>query len=202
MGSRVRLTRSTRGAVFVEQLIAFLPVLWFGLLVWQLFELAVGDLVLRRAASAAARAAVVVLPDDPAFYGGAATHSHAGERQIDIELAAALVLATNTHFRRRPQITIGGAPTGGIDVGNNASMVDKGLVLGGVLTGNPAVTVTGVQGVTEAAERGSGPHGALTVRVDADFECLAAWVNLVCGGARRRLSATASYPYQGAGYDY
>ena len=81
---RAPLWRDARGAVFVEQLIAFLPVMFFFLAAWQLMELCAGDLLVKRAASAAARAAVVVLPDDPMFYGDVAVNSFTGARRRDI----------------------------------------------------------------------------------------------------------------------
>jgi hypothetical protein len=94
----VALKNDDRGAVFVEQLIAYLPVMFFFLATWQLIELCAAHLILKRAASAAARAAVVVLPDDPAFYDGVAKDSFSGKRKSDIELAAAMILATSPHF--------------------------------------------------------------------------------------------------------
>ena len=97
-GPRPSLMRDERGAVFVEQLIAYLPVMFFFLATWQLLELCAAHLILKRAASAAARAAVVVLPDDPAFYGGLAKDTFSGKRKEDIELAAAMILATSPHF--------------------------------------------------------------------------------------------------------
>lgn len=202
MSSFGALGRETRGAVFVEQLIAFGPVLVFGLAVWQLIELCVGDLVVRRAAAAAARAAVVVLPDDPYFYEKQAKHVYGELRKTDIELAAALVLATNPHFRSKPVVTVGGEPEGGIDVSPNASVGDKTRALGGLLLRNPGMMATGVAGVMSENRQGASPHGTLTVKVDADYECLASWVNFVCGGSKRRLTATVAYPYQGAGYRY
>jgi hypothetical protein len=103
-----RLEKQTEGAVFVEQLIAFLPVLFFFLATWQLLELCAADLILKRAASAAARAAVVVLPDDPMFYGGAPVNSFSGPRKVDIELAAAMILATSPHFSNNFTVTVAG----------------------------------------------------------------------------------------------
>ena len=97
---------NTRGAVFVEQLIAFLPVIFFFLASWQLMELCAGDLIVKRAASAAVRAAVVVLPDDPRFYGGAPVNSFAGDRQKDIILAAATILAVSPHFSNDFTVTL------------------------------------------------------------------------------------------------
>jgi hypothetical protein len=102
------VVRDARGAVFVEQLIAFLPLMFFFLAAWQLMELCASDLILKRAASAAARAAVVVLPDDPMFYGGAPVNSYSGARKRDIEMATAMVLATSPHFSSDFNVEIAG----------------------------------------------------------------------------------------------
>jgi hypothetical protein len=97
------LRRDVRGAVFVEHLIAYLPVMFFFFATWQLIELCAAHLIIKRAASAAARAAVVVLPDDPAFYvsddgGQVPKDRYDGKRSADVKFAAALVLAANPHF--------------------------------------------------------------------------------------------------------
>ena len=95
---RARLRSDTRGAIFVEHLIAYLPVIFFFMATWQLLELCAAHLILKRAASAAARAAVVVMSDDPAYYGGSAKDSFDGKRQEDVKLAAALILGANPHL--------------------------------------------------------------------------------------------------------
>lgn len=179
-----RLSRDERGAVLVEHLIAFLPVVIFALATWQLAELCVGHLLVKRAASAAARAAVVVLPDNGVWYGGADVNAYEGERQIDVELAAALVLARSQHFTTRPTVRIGGNPSGGIRTSDrfrlNILEPDHNL----------------------RSSNQAGPHGTLTAQVEAEFQCAAGWVNFVCGGSSRRLTAAVSLPYQGASYDY
>jgi hypothetical protein len=60
-----------RGAVYLEFLIAFMPVFLLFLAICQLALIAMAELVVRHAAYAAVRSAVVVLEDDPAHYGGA-----------------------------------------------------------------------------------------------------------------------------------
>jgi hypothetical protein len=106
----VSLLRDRRGAVFVEHLVAYLPVTFFFLATWQLLELCAAHLILERAASAAARAAIVVLPDDPAFYDGVAKDSFSGKRKEDIELAAALILATSPHFSSDFKVEVSDQP--------------------------------------------------------------------------------------------
>jgi hypothetical protein len=104
--------RHTRGAIAVEYLIAFLPVMYFFASIWQIADLYAGHLIVQRAASAAGRAASVVLPDDPAYYGGAGP-TYAGLRRTQIELAANLVLQASTKIAAAPQVTIEGASGNG-----------------------------------------------------------------------------------------
>lgn len=84
--------RDTRGAVSVELLLTFVPLLLFFGALLQLSLLAVGGLMVEHAAVVAARAAVVVLPDDPAFYDGAPLNVPAGRRLDDIRRAARMPL--------------------------------------------------------------------------------------------------------------
>jgi Flp pilus assembly protein TadG len=100
------LLSDARGAVFVEHLIALVPLVVLSLSTWQMIELWAGDLLVRRAASAAARAAVVVLPDDPDFYAGTPVHQFTGARKSEIDLAAALVLASSPHFSSPPLVEL------------------------------------------------------------------------------------------------
>jgi hypothetical protein len=86
--------RSRAGGVYVEFLIAFLPVFFFFLGLVQLAFVQVANLVVKYAADRAVRAAVVVLPDDPQYYGGVPVGSFTGQRQSDIERAAQIPLAT------------------------------------------------------------------------------------------------------------
>jgi len=105
--------RSTRGAISVEYLIAFLPVMLFFASVWQLADLYAAHLIVQRAASAAGRAASVVLPDDPHYYGGAAVNTFAGARKTQIELAANLVLRASPKILAQPEVAIEGASGAG-----------------------------------------------------------------------------------------
>jgi hypothetical protein len=84
------LREDSRGAIFVEHLISYLPVMFFFLATWQLVELCAAHLVCKRAASAAARAAIVVLADDPAYYGNIPKDTFEGKRAEDVKLQPAL----------------------------------------------------------------------------------------------------------------
>lgn len=86
------LVQDARGAVYVEFLVAFLPLfIAFECLV-QLAGLYTAKLVVRHAASTAVRAAVVVLDDDPQYYGDVEVGKATGKRREDIESAAAIPL--------------------------------------------------------------------------------------------------------------
>jgi Flp pilus assembly protein TadG len=64
------LRADQHGVVFVEFLIAFVPMWTFFLCVVQLAFIAHANLMVKHSADSAARSAVVVLPDDPNEYGG------------------------------------------------------------------------------------------------------------------------------------
>ncbi len=83
--------RDRSGAVYVEFLIAFLPVFLFFSGLFQLGMIEIADLVTQHAAVTAARAAVVVLPDDPAYYD-TEVDEIGGERYGDIRAAAVMTL--------------------------------------------------------------------------------------------------------------
>ncbi len=104
---RARL-QASEGAVFVEMLIAYLPVMFFFMATWQLSELCAAHLIVLRAASAAARAAAVVLPDDPFYYDSTGINAYEGSRKGDIELAAKMVLAAAPQISDDPTIDISG----------------------------------------------------------------------------------------------
>jgi hypothetical protein len=103
------LARAREGAIAVEYLVAFLPVMFFFASVWQIADLYAGHLVVQRAASAAGRAASVVIPDDPFYYGGQQANTYGGMRQRHVELSALLVLDASSRILANPQIQIDGA---------------------------------------------------------------------------------------------
>ncbi|MET0413967.1 MAG: hypothetical protein ABW217_21840 [Polyangiaceae bacterium] len=105
----MKLARDTRGALFVEHLIAFLPVMYFFLATWQLMELFVADLIVQRAANAAVRAAVVVLPDDPNAFGrDGDINKFQGMRRDYVQLAAELVLMTSNNIEDNAEVQLSG----------------------------------------------------------------------------------------------
>ena len=72
-----------RGAIYIEVLMALLPVLltFFGVVQLALFK--IGALVVQHAATRAVRAAVVMLHDEPKYYAGAARGDLTGGSSVD-----------------------------------------------------------------------------------------------------------------------
>ena len=122
--SRARLRSSTRGAIMVEFLIAYMPVLVGFLMFWQLGELIVAKLVVERASSAAGRAAVVVLPDDAAFYDGDVQDTFAGNRKRQIRMAAGMILQASPHISENFTVDVSNPPVTGDRIGTIKVRVD------------------------------------------------------------------------------
>ncbi len=80
MQRQLRRRRGEHGVVYLEMLVAFVPVFIFFLCILQLGLLASAKLVVKHSAIVGARSAVVVLDDDPRFYGNAARGALTGGR--------------------------------------------------------------------------------------------------------------------------
>lgn len=122
--------RSGRGAVLIEFLVVFMPLVFLFVGIWQVCELYAAQLVLARASSAAGRAASVVLPDNPEFYSGVAEDDFDGERKAEVTLAAGLILAASPHFTKDFAVTLSQVPQrefGVIDVTVKAHLDCHGL---------------------------------------------------------------------------
>ncbi len=104
------ISRDTRGAVYVEFLITFIPVFLMFLGMVQMSLMFVGGLTVQRAAASAARAAAVVLDDDPQYYGGeprmqvvpGTTESGEGAEQGLLAAFAALGVSSGSHSGSAP----------------------------------------------------------------------------------------------------
>ncbi len=94
--------RDRRGAIMLETLIAFLPLLFFFVGICQVADGYAHQLIVQRAASAAVRAAVVVLPDDPIHYKNVRPHQYIGARKRAIDRAAEIILDASLTFRKSP----------------------------------------------------------------------------------------------------
>ncbi|MDD9966743.1 MAG: hypothetical protein OXR73_10980 [Myxococcales bacterium] len=94
-----------RGVIYVETLVAFLPIFVFFLGALQVADESAAHLIVKHASTAAARAAVVVLPDDGAYYGdpdNQLINQFSGVRRLDVERAADTILAAS------PRLAVGG----------------------------------------------------------------------------------------------
>lgn len=87
------LLRDTRAAVYVEFLIAFLPLFVMFMCLLQMAGVHMGKLDALHAAQTGVRAAIVVIPDDPAQYGNVEVGRIEGKRRDAIVKAASLPLA-------------------------------------------------------------------------------------------------------------
>lgn len=82
-----------RGAVTVEFIIAFMPMLAFFLWLMQYSFIISGKLVTKHAAVIAARAASVILDDDEANYDQVRRGSFDGKRKLHVQAAVRIVLS-------------------------------------------------------------------------------------------------------------
>lgn len=114
--SEGRLGRDTRGAVYVEFLIAFLPLFFFFLSLVQLIFVQTANLVVKHAAVKAARAAIVILHDDPKFYDDVPMGQYTGSRKSAIERAAKFPLATMGGDSSQVEVKLGSSSVGRDDL--------------------------------------------------------------------------------------
>jgi Flp pilus assembly protein TadG len=90
------------GAVYVEFVIAFMPLMVMFSGLFQLGMLQIADVVTQHAAVTAARAAMVILPDNPIYYD-TGVDQIGGQRYADIQLAAQTTL---TAIDPSPQVQV------------------------------------------------------------------------------------------------
>jgi hypothetical protein len=182
----------TRGAVYVEFLIAFFPVYVMFLCLLQLGLLFTARLFTAHAALQAARAAAVVIGDD-----NDSVHSYQDQKHF----------ITDNGDRRRAVynaalISLAPLILNGVAQGVRVLFPDSGTPGGNVRTGNIQFTPIHESTVQK-----------LRVRVEVDAMCQIALANrIMCHGAAwgwlttalvptHLVAAEAIYPYQGAEYD-
>jgi hypothetical protein len=184
------ILRDRRGAIFVEFLIAFLPVQIFFLCLIQLAILFSVRLLTEHAAVNGARAAAVVIGDDRARYSNEAEHTltERGKRRDDVRAAVVLTLA--------PMIINGLVQS--VDVIYPDPEQTDGPVRSGTLRFNPMGP--------ESVEK-------VRIRVEVESACRIGFASMiVCPSfaaglisflvPTRRVRAEAIFPYQGASYAY
>lgn len=109
-----RQTKATAGAVYVEFLIAFLPVFTMFLGLVQLADLHQANIIVGHSAILAVRSAVVILHDDPQYYENAEIGKPTGKRLDDIKRAAMIPLLASrslTEFKVNLPANAGGNDT-------------------------------------------------------------------------------------------
>lgn len=186
------LLRDARGAVFVEFLIAFLPVFTFFLCLVQLSLLYTVKVVTEHAAVNAARAAAVIIGDDPKSYRGEDPNVlvQNGERHDRIRDAALITLAPLVLNGTIDSLTVSFPPPDS--------------------PGAP-----GRNGTLNFAAMSYSDISKVRVRVEVDAQCRIAianriacssFTNLIREALRlhpvKRVRAEAVFPYQGASYEY
>jgi hypothetical protein len=183
-----RARGGTEGAVFIEFLIAFIPVLTTFLCLCQLAILFAVKLVVEHAAINAARTAAVVIGDDPKAYSGTVEPLHEVKKDN----------ARYDTIRRAAILTLG-------------PFIVNGLILNVDVKFPPSNTPAGDD---QSAPKWSPMNGAtidkVRVQVEATALCKIGLANrIACGGLlglfgypTHKVRAEAVYPYQGASYEY
>jgi len=178
----IRLAQDTRGAAYVEFLIAFLPILVLFMCIWQFGRIFTVRVLCTHAAIAGARAAAVVVaePED----NGVVVHRITDDKkqQITIAVYAALAPVIASDWLSSVEVdfpaTRGGATGGPVDLTPNA----KNFSLS--------------------------PPVMLHVRVSTHYRCRLPFADrLMCDHATDSgwtfpITAEGSFPYQAARYAY
>jgi len=168
--------KGTRGAVYVEFLIAFLPVFCFFLALVQFSLLELINMMLKHTAEQTVRAAIVIIHDDPQYYGGAAMGSVTGQRREDIQKAAEAIIGKSGEVTINMESSYGRDDMVTVEVElNYECTVPFGRLL---VCGGGATNATGVYAENDGTKWGKG------------------------GKEYRMLRAQASLPNQGADYEY
>ena len=165
-----------RGAVYVEFLIAFLPVFILFLGICQVALVSTARFVVQHAANCAARSAVVMLESSPGDFGGAARGSvstgtgprQQGGRMAPIRLAAYMPLSVlappAAWLERRGQAgSLGDALVVGVR--------SRALAALGYNRAGAVVTLQAGQNADELASEPIGRKAAVTVRVTYLYYC-------------------------------
>jgi hypothetical protein len=176
------LARDTRGAAYVEFLIAFLPILILFMCIWQFGRIFTTRLLCVHAANAGARAAAVVIaePED----NGTVDHHVTDDKRQQISIAVYAALAPVIASDWISSLDVEFPDTAG---GNDSGAVDL----------DP-----------KTAPFTIAPPKMIHVRVSAQFRCSLPLANLLMcdhsagAGFTFPIRAEGSFPYQGAQYFY
>jgi hypothetical protein len=192
LSDRGGVLRETRGAIYVEFLIAFLPVFTFFLCMLQLSLLFSARLIVEHAAMQGVRAAAVVFGDEPSTYGESAddTNTMTKNRRKAVRNAVLLSLA--------PLI-----------LDNSVSHVDVLFPAADQPGGKDQDEGTKISPMTLSGTQ------MVRVRVEATVRCKISLADaIICKGATNDalgflglarvlvVKAESIFPYQGASYAY
>jgi hypothetical protein len=172
----------TRGAVYVEFLIAFMPLLVLFMCLWQMSRMYTTSLAVQHAAVTAARSGAVVFADDPASYGGEAVGQVTPKRRQAVEGAALIPLA--------PFILDGSLVSVNVTFPSQPGGTDDRSQF------NPSDPTT-----SDDASR----VDFVRVRVATTFRCRIPLADRIACDAltgTRTITREAAFPYQGASYTY
>jgi Flp pilus assembly protein TadG len=191
--------RDQRGVVYVETLIAFLPVFLFFLGTLQIADLSAAHIIVRHAATVAARAAVVVMPDDGRHYNdenNELIHAYEGARRADIEHAADIILGANPRLdRAAANVEVAFAGAQPVRTAAGQPQYSQEDVLQQAFSGDTA------RGLLDTATKGENDQNMrqqLDARVRVAYRCL---ITFFCPRTYTMVSS-ASLVYQGARYVY
>ncbi|HEY5956177.1 MAG TPA: TadE/TadG family type IV pilus assembly protein, partial [Polyangiaceae bacterium] len=175
------LARDTRGAAYVEFLIAFLPMFLLFLCIWQFGRITTTRVLCDHAAAAAARAGAVIIAEPEA--DGKVLHRANEVERSQISTAAFVALAPVIAMDWLSSVTV-------------------------TLPKAPGAAVEENDFTPNAGQFEVPPTKMVHVRVAAQFRCsLPPADYLMCrhsadAGWTFPIVAEASFPYQGARYDY
>jgi hypothetical protein len=175
--------KSTRGAVYVEFLIAFMPVLVFFMCLWQMSRMYTTALAVQHAAVIAARSGAVVFADDPQKYNNEPVGQISTKRREAVEGAALFALA--------PFILDG-------------SLTQVKVTFPSAPGAHDERTSFNPSSADPNASDGQRVD-FVRVHIEATFRChipLASRIACSTLTATRTIQRDAAYPYQGASYDY
>ena len=172
----------TRGAVYVEFLIAFMPLLVLFMCLWQMSRMYTTSLAVQHAAVTAARSGAVVFADDPASYGGEPVGQVSTKRKQAVEGAALIPLS--------PFILDGSLVSVTVKYPSQPGANDERSQY------NPSDPTTG-----DDSQR----VDFVRVRVETTFRCRIPLADRIACDPftrTRTISREAAFPYQGASFTY
>jgi hypothetical protein len=180
--SAARLAQDTRGAAYVEFLIAFMPILVLFMCIWQLGRVFTARLLCAHGAIAGARAAAVIVaePEDD----GVVVHQINDDKKQQITIAVYAALAPLIANDWLSSIDVTFPPT-----------------RGGAASGSGGLAPSAKNFTLE-------PRPMLHVRVAARYRCTLPFANLLMcdhagdSGWTFPIMAEGSFPYQSARYAY